>query len=497
MGRVRTACLSFLVMFVASCANVDHATSPTPALQNVLLAQDNLGERVAKDLNRRYLDVRENCGSASAPAFLCSGVLLRGTRQSPNYKVWNNSPRSIDKGGVSFSYLRRDADFNKLAYGYSNGYIFMPIIGGDRTKMDPEILCSFPFDAWTDNRAGTGCGAYPDTAKSDLCRIEKIYTADEWFTAYNAIPLNQLGGRQCGFDVDDDQNHAAGPAFTASLQARVKMGDGGFSRHNEMLIRTWPENIGSTLPLEAFFYLEGSSAGLAEAKYNQQDLKDTDGVVIPIIQLRLPTAESRPAYRPDAPALFVYLPADQVVPIPSEVLSIDESRMVLNGAVAYVNWPLSGTDIAKNTAVRAPIDGRQPYTYTSSNPAIASVTSEGKVQGRANGTARIVVTDGYNKSVSYEVSVSNIYNLVISEQTMTGPEAVAWIAAKGAVGRWVAQPLAASVARMYTRPLPSGGTGWLAWDYGDKYVFCTPSGTIAGQWGSEKFRVWAFVPRNG
>lgn len=323
MSKFKAITFLLAAMALASCSSIGKA--PTPSMSSTshsppVLAQQSLGDKVVADLNRRYMNIGVNCGSDSKPAFLCNGVLIRGTR-SGNYHVWNNTPISHYKGGVSFSYLRQDVIFSRLAYNYSNGYIFKPILRGDRPRdpslnYDPDILCSFAVDGWTDSRAGTGCGAYPNLAKSDLCRIEGITDAAEWHAAYGAIPLAQLGGRQCGFDVDDSRNDEATVAFANSLLARVNLGPGGYQMHNEMILGVWPENTGRILPLEAFFYIEGSAPGLAAAKLNQTDLKVTDNVVIPIIKVKLPTAPTRPVWTINAPATFEYVVADQAEPVP-------------------------------------------------------------------------------------------------------------------------------------------------------------------------------------
>lgn len=301
---------------LSACSNVDRSRfSPTlTAQRSVIASQEDLGEYVAQKLNLRYIDLRPNCRGLSTPSFLCAGIMIRGTQKNPAYHVWNNSPASIAKGGVSFSYLRSDADFNRLAYNYTNGYIFMPILDS-KGKLHPNILCSFPTDAWTESRADAGCGEYPAYPGSDLCHLKDVNTAEQWWADYTSHPIERQRW-QCGFDVRDSRNTLAGPAFAASQAARTLMGDEGFQKQNEMIVEVWPEDSGKDLPLEAFFYVEGSAEGLADAQYNQQDLKITDDVLIPIIKLRLPISDTRAIYTPDAPATFTYNPCDQTEPMP-------------------------------------------------------------------------------------------------------------------------------------------------------------------------------------
>lgn len=301
---------------------------------------------------------------------------------------------------------------------------------------------------------------------------------------------------QCGFDVGGAQDSPAGPAFTASLLARLGLGEAGYQMHNEILMRTWPENFGANLPLEAFFYIEGSAAGLAEARHNQRDLKSTDNVTVPIIKIKLPTSELRPVWTINAPATFEYAGEDQAIPIPGNSLVVDQSQMLLNGLAVYVNWPLSGADAPGNTAVRTVTGGRAPYTYTSSNPAIVSVTPVGRVQGRANGIARIIVRDADNSSISYEVKVENVYQLKLSPTKFNPSNAVNWIIANG--GTQDSNLIGELVRRMtvmYKMPVPSNGYGWLD-RRGRYHGFVRPDGSIVGKLGaSDLFFAWAFIPK--
>lgn len=273
-------------------------TATVPAL--------GLGETTAAHLTERYNDVRVNCGKPSQPSFLCNGVLIRGTDFETAYHSWDNSPNNHRSGGVSFSYLRRDSKFDRLAYSYNNGYIFLPVLyaGG---KLTPEVLCAFPIDAGTVHRATQGCGAYPGFAKSGPCQSQGIYTQAAWFTHYHA------GGHshsyQCGFDVKDSLNAGAATAFDAMIKSMALMGTESFNTQNELRLAVWPDGSGRTLPLEAFFYVNNAAAGRKDAQDDQRDFKNTTGLTVPVISLWLPKT-------PSEQATFKYLPADQVIPIP-------------------------------------------------------------------------------------------------------------------------------------------------------------------------------------
>lgn len=294
---------SFFVLLV-SCTSVEQAP-PTMSVAQAPVIQENLGEQVARHLTTRYADTRENCGADSKPAFLCNGVMIRATVTNPTYHVWENSPASIAKGGVSFSYLRSDLNVRQMVFDYTNGFIFQSYshVTG---KTLPEILCSFPVDGWTASRSDAGCGPYPGYAGSGACHLKSVTTGAQWWADFNSH-ASYRGAWQCGFDVRDSRNILAGPAFAASLNARSYLSLSGSERYNEIILKAWANNLGKTLPLEAFFYLAGTN-GLSDAQRNQRDLKNTDGVVIPIISVRLPTAT--------VGGTFYYIAGDQTQAMP-------------------------------------------------------------------------------------------------------------------------------------------------------------------------------------
>lgn len=266
----------------------------------------NLGDDVQRHLRERYDDVRVNCGRDTQPAFLCDGVLIRGTRFSTTYKSWDNSPASHASGGVSFSYLRKDSKFNKLAYGYVNGYIFLPFFyaGG---KLTPEILCSYPVDAATEFRQNRGCGVDPAYPRGGPCQAQGVTTASAWFTHYRAGGNSHRSQR--GFDVRDVLDAQATAAFDSTIKAMALIAAESFTEQNELRLHVWADGLGSQLPLEAFFYVSGSAQGRVDAQNDQRDFKNTTGLAIPVISVGLPVSSANNV-------TFTYIPGDQVVVLP-------------------------------------------------------------------------------------------------------------------------------------------------------------------------------------
>lgn len=271
--------------------------------------QATTGEEAVSLLTSLYNDKREDCGKPSMPAFLCSGIMLRGTLSSPAYHSWDPSPGSIKSGGVSFSFLRADAEFSKLAYDYKNGYIFYPAFAAPDDKDKVEVLCSFPMDAASEYRDDKGCGVngYSDASRavSQSCDLQGIVTAEQWYSKYAQETDKKV--KQCGFNVRDEKDEKAGPAFYQSIRASMMEGI-PFAENNELRLKTWDSGKGSSLPILAFFYIKDAdpAKGLAGARADQTDFMNTTGQFAPVIALVLPSNANQDAQ-------FLFDKSDQAV----------------------------------------------------------------------------------------------------------------------------------------------------------------------------------------
>ncbi|WP_454876335.1 halovibrin HvnA [Pseudomonas farris] len=258
------------------------------------------GATVATNLTNRYNDVRRDCGKPSMPAFLCRGVMLRSTVASNDYSSWNPSPHSMKSGGVSFSYLSKDAKFTGLVFGQKNGFIFYPVLAKPAGTRQIEVLCSYPLDGATQLRLAPGCGAHPYSPdRSRRCQTIGVTTAEQWLANRRTNSWNL-----CSFDVRDSMNHLGADSFYQTIRAH-QLGNffAGNYDYIELILKTWPQNIPKELPIEAFFYLDG---GLPGAQHDQRDFfNKTGGRVMPIIRIILPRTAS-------ANAQFIYSAADQV-----------------------------------------------------------------------------------------------------------------------------------------------------------------------------------------
>ncbi|WP_252997463.1 Ig-like domain-containing protein [Pseudomonas thivervalensis] len=109
-------------------------------------------------------------------------------------------------------------------------------------------------------------------------------------------------------------------------------------------------------------------------------------------------------------------------------LSIDPSEMKLNRLNYYkAPWPRRQPEVIDNEE-RLASGGMPPYTYTSSNPDVATVRVEtGVVQGLRNGTSTITVTDSDRQTASYDVRVSRKYEIAVHGGPLNAIEAYKWL----------------------------------------------------------------------
>lgn len=306
-----------LLALCLACASCTPKAPPPSATQGTRADHTAEGQATAAAMQARFdavLDsdpLNANCDGPRTPVFLCSGILLRGTSAfSTAYHAWNPNPNSTKPGGVSFSYMRRDASFNKLAYGYTHGFTVWPIFHLPAGKFEMEVLCYFPMDGATDLRSDAGCGPHRDhPVESVPCQQKNppIVTGAAWLEDYEDAPAGTSKRDQsCGFTmVTGTANSAA--IFKEAMHVLDLNRGAFFTSQDETIIATWQPNLEATIPLESFFYVSNLS-GLQDSKSDQNDFYVTSGGIWrPVIRVTLPQA-------PGAEATFVFRPEDQAVP---------------------------------------------------------------------------------------------------------------------------------------------------------------------------------------
>lgn len=271
------------------------------------------GEWLANDLNARIASTVANCGTATRPAFLCSGVLLRATRAG-NYHAWLPSPPSVANQGMPFTFIRHD--FPVLHVYNPNGFIVYPPFGTPDTLESAVVRCIFPVDGWTGGRPGDACGPaprYPEASKPCQDHVAPIETAQAWFAHFDnivpdpEIPYADKHSHQCGFRLVTGTPRSAAIFLEAGKGTALTGMAHNLTRYNETVVQPWAKDIGPKVPVEAFFYLSGSN-GLAVAQADQRDFLATLGIRVPIVRITIPV--------PAGGQAFEYDPADQAVPYP-------------------------------------------------------------------------------------------------------------------------------------------------------------------------------------
>ena len=257
--------------------------------------QDQLyiGYQVADKLNARYADTAPAC-RGNTPAYECNGVLIRVTSASPDYHAWNPSPGSVQRNGVSFSYIREDVGTKGFLHAKSQGLILKEMAAPAGFPL--TVRCAYPFDAATDHRSDS-CNEYGELPISKPCVEQGVIDITTWRDYY--AELNGAYGRHCSFGANQSE-------FAMSVDVRSHLPDPNMRRlHNEVIIAAWPQNIATQLPIQAFFHT--SETALTSARFFQRDYFQETGQFLPIVRVNLSGSDGR---------TFVYEPQDQNAQVP-------------------------------------------------------------------------------------------------------------------------------------------------------------------------------------
>ena len=242
------------------------------------------GHRVADRLNARVASTAPCSDGRSA--YYCSGVFVRTVDMGDySYRIWNPSPSSVRIDGVSFTYLREDV-MNVKWLVYSKGYVIRELSAP--TALPIELGCVYPEDGAT--RLADDLGAC--TFKK-VCDQEGITTLDRWRAHFESP---EQARKSCSLGTSPAE---------FELMREIRANVARLDQWNEVMMRTWPQDAGKRLPIEAFIYSDISiyeHSGLADAQYIQRDFLKHTGRYLPLLKLDL-NAPNR--------QLFTYDPAVQ------------------------------------------------------------------------------------------------------------------------------------------------------------------------------------------
>jgi len=249
------------------------------------------GPSAAQWFNDLYANTRQHCGGASRPAYLCSGVLLRSTAPTTAYQFYSVSPMSLASGGVSVSYLRKDAKFASFYAGRTSGFVFDNHGFDVRYTSRPlQARCFFPIDGASLRRKDGGCGDYElSAAVETFCDRMGVTTAERWLDLYLS-DSRYPQGTQCGFDMSEGNPMRARHFYEGLRAEGMLAGVSTFvpndSQENELVVRPWDTAVPSSIPVAASFYTDES--GLPGARLNQIQWYQATGQVLPAVRLDMP-----------------------------------------------------------------------------------------------------------------------------------------------------------------------------------------------------------------
>ncbi len=283
----------------------------------------------AGDMTELYYDDdnTKDCGDVGGqlqPAFMCSGIIIRGASPGATYNSWNPSPEDVKDGGVSFSYIRKDSIFKEIAVGQTSGFTLYPAMGkynykGTQSKRPLSVRnVLFPLDgvdsgsrcahrmrpnlttAWG---AGWGGGPFLSNKVSPQRRRGLTISVNQH------IVIRKL--YQCAFDV-----------ISATIQYRRCIHANDWregSRWAPLLlptitnprIKVWDPTWDKELPIQSFFYVgEANSLGWTKARTDQQAYFTKTKEFVPVIKITAPADQS-------GHFKFNFVLSDQLVTPPS------------------------------------------------------------------------------------------------------------------------------------------------------------------------------------
>ncbi|WP_299997466.1 hypothetical protein [uncultured Cedecea sp.] len=268
-------------------------TSTLLFIFNTTNSNASTGEQALEQVLTWYNNTVDDCGDATKPAFLCSGVMLRAIETNPDPVSLVPISEDVTNEGISFSWLRADNNFSSLAYMPNNGFIIYPYQYIPSSNLsDISFLCAFPMNADSSSRDSHGCGAnteYPQQSKP--CDQTGIYDATQWIAQFNTPNANRYR-IQCGWDVKEGQPDRA-QRFNENILARNLMESKSWEIQNEIRVKKWLHD--ETLPVHSFFYIKDDINALKNAMSDQRSHYKQYNQVIPILEVTLPNNKSENA----------------------------------------------------------------------------------------------------------------------------------------------------------------------------------------------------------
>lgn len=257
------------------------------------------GERLAAELTLLYEATPSRCKDDQA-AYKCSGVMIRGTRQTlpEGQGAWEPYPRgrTLD---TSFTYVRADIRVPRLAWHYSNGFIIAP-------PQALSVKCFYPVDAVSDERIDKGCGPNKDYRYNySLCEVlpadamvmERDANSEEYRWAVEQLAdlwlewdrqFTDSMRRRCAYRLDDAY---ATQRFEVALAVAAKASQQA-DKPNDMKVQTWDPGHDPRLPIKAFFYI--NDQGKPFAQRDRDQFEKATKIHLPLLKITLSETMGEP-----------------------------------------------------------------------------------------------------------------------------------------------------------------------------------------------------------
>lgn len=273
---------------------------------SAVVAQDSTKDHIATDLHDRYQQTDRDCGG-SKPAFMCSGILMRGAKPDAKHAPWVPSSDAEDAGGFPFSFLRTDAKFKDTKY--SDGVVFYPSDKAPADRLKIQYRCGYPMRSESMDRKDDRCGIRPGKGANETqpCQKQKVLSGSEWVDKFKAGGFGELGKdfRPCAFSFDDSaSNHGidGAKAYEAVLDAIKQLGNTAFEHRNEVMAEAWPKDGKTVPPVEAFFFRDEKGpddSAAVQAMRRAQDYQKAFSkqykIWVPVVAIALPGSQSEDA----------------------------------------------------------------------------------------------------------------------------------------------------------------------------------------------------------
>lgn len=250
-------------------------------------ADGEVEEDMAAILNERFnldFDKVVNEGKNRLPAYAYSGIFLRGLSAKPSGLLstehgWNlaYTPGKT----IPISMISNKTIFtSKSFFGY--GYIFFPPARTPEGITPLDIMCAFPFNALTVNRQ------YQCTSPlHKFCHELKINNLKKLrIHLRTTSPSNQ-----CAFDMENEKQDAYEMyKIMAEVHGEFQLNPLYYLyTNNEFLIHAWNSELPKKIPIQAIFRNVHTWGSAEVARKLQNDLKDTTGRNVPIVNIRFPS----------------------------------------------------------------------------------------------------------------------------------------------------------------------------------------------------------------